>query len=131
MTDEEVIDVSVDRDSVCAGDDCEPHRVSINVPATTTLGAFLQTLRDSHFLASIQGGEATWGIEYRSSGTTRSLGIVAQQWAIPRLLISPETLVADLMAGAEALLYFRYLSQSDPVEALAEIAFKVHHDRNL
>lgn len=113
------IKIVVDRDSVCAGDDCDPHVQSFPVSAATTIGDFLQLIERSHYLASIQGGKATWLIDCASNKERRCIGVIAQQWAAPKLLVPPNTLLVDLLAGPELKLHFRYWAQADPATVFA------------
>ena len=108
------IKVAVDRDSVCAGDDGESHLTSFSVSASTTIGEFLQVIKVALYLASIQGGNATWLIDCISQNEKRCIGVAAQQWSTAQLLIPPDTLLVNLLSGSESLLYFRYWAQADP-----------------
>lgn len=62
-------------------------------------------------LASIAGGRATWLIEVGVSG--RCIGVIAQQWVAPRLLV-PDDAIASLFGSGAPSVYFRYRAQSDP-----------------
>ena len=113
------ITVVVDHDSVCAGDDGESHLTSFSVSASTTIAEFLQLLKSARYLASIQGGNATWLIECIAHNEKRCIGVVAQQWSTSQLLIPRDTLLVDLRSGSELLLSFRYRAQADPSDVFA------------
>lgn len=70
-------------------------------------------------LAGIAGGLATWLIDVGSS--KKCIGVMAEQWEQPKLLIPLHTTAGDLFAGTETSLYFRYWCQSDPDAVLAAI----------
>jgi hypothetical protein len=118
---ENKLQIFVDRDSVCAGDDTEPHLQAFAVPESITIGAFLVALDDAHFLASIQGGAATWLIDCQSPNGARCIGVAAQQWPAPRLLVPADTPVLELLDANRPALYFRYRLQTDPDEVLASL----------
>lgn len=113
MESSQSLTVVVDRDSVSAGDDTEPHIRLFSVSRSTTISEFLQVIKEVHFLASIQGGKATWLIDLAIKDK-RSIGVVAQQWSEPRLLISADSRLIDLFADSEPKLHFRYWCQADP-----------------
>ena len=101
----------IDRDSVCAGDDTEPHQATVSLPATVTLPDLIAAARRACPLASIAGGQATWLIDIGSPA--RCIGVIAQQWSVPQLL-AMESSVAALCGDGSCMLHFRYWGQSDP-----------------
>jgi hypothetical protein len=103
--------VTVERDSVCAGDDVDaPHSESIWTRQDCTLAHVLECIRDMGYLARISGGRATWIVE-----SNRPLAVMAQQWNSPRFLVAPETRLVDCadLSGRRSL-FFRYWCQVDP-----------------
>ncbi len=108
---EEPLALSIERDSVCAGDDCDaPHHVSIQVHRKSTLAQVLEIIRNTGYLARITGGCATWIVE-----SDRPLAVVAEQWTTPRFLIVPDTLIATCQTNEGShRLFFRYWCQVDP-----------------
>ena len=61
------------RDSVCAGDDCDaPHELKLTV-RDDTLHDVVNELMRKRYLASVEGGKATWILE-----ANRPLAVVAQ-----------------------------------------------------
>ena len=56
--------VTVDRDSVCMGDDCEDHARTLEVPPDTRVGDLLPDLLSRPFLAHV-AGEVSWLVELR------------------------------------------------------------------
>ncbi|MFZ6638393.1 hypothetical protein ACO0LL_01555 [Undibacterium sp. TC4M20W] len=108
-----MLHIRIDRDSVHAGDDTVSHAENIAVPANTSLAALLEQIRMARFLPSISGGKATWVIE--SSGSQiKAIGVLAQQWQEPRVMIDASVGVAQHFAGQQPNLFFRYCCQSDP-----------------
>lgn len=108
---EESLGLSIERDSVCAGDDWNaPHHASIKVHRTSTLAQVLETIRSTGYLAHITGGCATWIVE-----SDRPLAVVAEQWTTPRFLIAPDTHIATCQSNdGSNRLFFRYWCQVDP-----------------
>ena len=108
-----VIPASVDRDSVSAEDDCQSHDAHFSTCRTTSVVEFLREARRASPLANIVGGQATWLIDTQGSGEG-CIGVVAQQWAEPRLLIPEDTTVEDLYAARSPTVFFRYWCQASP-----------------
>ena len=107
-----LIQVTADRDSVCAGDDVLSHEVMFSVSSSSTVLDLLNVAWRACPLAGIAGGKATWLIDVGNSDTC--IGVMAQQWSQPKLLIAPHTNAAELFTRGEPSLYFRYWCQSDP-----------------
>jgi hypothetical protein len=103
--------IHVDRDSVCAGDDAEPHSATCYVLPTASVSELIDAALSVCRLASIAGGRATWLIEVGVPG--RCVGVVAQQWVAPRLL-APNAAITGLFVSAARSVYFRYWAQNDP-----------------
>ncbi|MBI3729960.1 MAG: hypothetical protein HY254_16735 [Burkholderiales bacterium] len=108
-----MLHIRIDRDSVHAGDDTVSHAENIAIPANTSLASLLEQIRKGNFLPSISGGKATWMIE--SSGSPfKTIGVLAQQWQDPCVIIDAGVDVAQHFAGRQANLFFRYRCQIDP-----------------
>ncbi|MFZ6777906.1 hypothetical protein ACO0LD_13835 [Undibacterium sp. Ji83W] len=115
-----MLHIRIDRDSVHAGDDTVSHAENIAVPANTSLASLLEQIRVGNFLPSISGGKATWMIE--SSGSPfKTIGVLAQQWQEPCVIIDAAVDVAQHFAGQQANLFFRYRCQIDPDTVLAQL----------
>jgi hypothetical protein len=112
------ISASVDRDSVCAGDDSEPHRATFLTTTSTRVADFLRDACRASPLAAIEGGQATWLIDTGGSGEG-CIGVIAQQWMEPKLLVPETTTVGELYASRPPTVFFRYWCQASP-EAVFE-----------
>ena len=55
-----MLTIRIDRDSVHAGDDLEPHMQSIAAGPGLSLGDLLQQIRSGGYLPGIAGGQAPW-----------------------------------------------------------------------
>jgi hypothetical protein len=99
------------RDSVAAGDDADaPHEKIITVPDGSSIEAIITRVAKSGYLASIQGGKATW-----SATSNIPLAVVAQEWEKPRMQSSfPVDLKKLNWGGGGLRLYFTYYAQLDP-----------------
>ena len=99
------------RDSVAMGDDADaPHEWLLPAAEGVTIGAVVDTMLRSAYLAQVAGGRATWIVE-----GVRPLAVVAQQWAAPRWLVSSEVAVAELgRPGGRPDFHVRYWGQVDP-----------------
>lgn len=109
--------VSIDRDSVHAGDDLESHAMSITLDPSATLRTLIAVIQDMDYLPRISGGKATWVVY--SSG--KPLGVFAQQWSEPNLTVTPESIVDQHFGNIEPRLLFRYWCQADPDEVFSDI----------
>ncbi|MFZ6659003.1 hypothetical protein [Undibacterium sp. TJN19] len=108
-----MLHIRIDRDSVHAGDDTISHAENIAVPVDMSLASLLEQIRKRHFLPSISGGKATWMIE--SSGhQVKTIGVLAQQWQDPCLMIDSSIDVGRHFSGQQPNLFFRYRCQIDP-----------------
>jgi hypothetical protein len=102
------------RDSVASQDDYEPpHQSVLSLRSDGTVADMVEKILRSAYLPGIVGGRATWIVE-----GDRVLAVVAQQWAAPRWLVDPATLVtaARRTAGAPDF-RFLYRRQVDPDHA--------------
>jgi len=106
------ITITVNRDSVAAGDDCESHEAVLSIPSGSNVLELVEAARRACRLARISGGQATWLIDAGARG--QCIGVAAQQWPTPKLLNSMDTTVAELFEGKTPFLYFRYWCQTDP-----------------
>jgi hypothetical protein len=117
--------VSVDRDSVCAGDDCVSHEARFELPAGAGIGELLMQAQRVCPLPCIAGGRASWLIA--SLGQEQGLiGVIAQQWTAPQLLVPLTDRVAQLYGERRPTLYFRYWCQVPPEQLLQ--ALQSGHD---
>jgi hypothetical protein len=108
--------IHVNRDSVCAGDDVDSRARVLEIPDETDVERVLTSVLSSFGLPSIQGGRATWCV---NSG--RPIAVVAQQWAMPKLLPwRPSRIEACERKEGIPSLYFTYLVQHDP-----DVAFDI------
>lgn len=112
MSNTSTIQITAGRDSVCAGDDVVSHEASFSVASSCDVLALLRAAWQACPLAGVAGGQATWLIDVPDANNC--IGVAAQQWHQPKLLISPDTPVEELFRGKERSLYFRYWCQSDP-----------------
>ncbi len=103
--------VTVDRDSVSAGDDAEPHRTLFALPPAASVSDLLVAARRACPLASIAGGCATWLVDIGTPA--RCIGVIAQHWPAARLVV-PDGPAGALFGDGPRLVYFRYWLQSDP-----------------
>ncbi len=110
---EPLIELKVDRDSVCAGDDCQSHMALLSVSAKTALTEVLNLAQKSCSLAGIAGGNATWLIDTQGYGKG-CVGVVAQQWAEPKLITEQNITAGQIWNSSKGTLFFRYWCQSNP-----------------
>ncbi|WP_415765033.1 hypothetical protein [Pseudomonas sp. ZB1P45] len=112
-----MLEVSMDRDSVHAGDDMHSHETSIIVDATATLRALLNKVQTMGYLPSISGGEATWII----CTSEKPIGVLAQQWPEPKLTVPADSTIGEHFADTEPRLLFRYWCQKNPDQVFSHI----------
>jgi len=109
--------ISIDRDSVHAGDDLESHGTSIKLDPTLTLRTLCEAIQGMGYLPAISGGKATWIICL--SG--KDVGVLAQQWPEPKLTIPAESILSQYFADSEPSLLFNYWCQADPDHVFSQI----------
>jgi len=111
--------LAIDRDSVHEGDDLISHANSVKLDPTATLGTVLEAIQAMHYLPSISGDEATWII----CASGQPIGVLAQQWEAPKLVLPIESPVTQVFGEDEPLLFFfRYWCQTDPHVVFSRIA---------
>lgn len=108
----------IDRDSVCAGDDTDPHQATVAVPASVSLLDLIAAAQQVCPLARIAGSQATWLVDI--GRPARCVGVIAQQWPGPRLVIAGDTAAVGVVDGVYSL-YFHYWGQIDPQAVLAAL----------
>lgn len=110
--------ITIWRDSVAAGDDVfAPHELKIEIEENETIETTLGEILTRHYLASIQGGKATWIVVGKTA-----LAVIAQQWAKPQYLIEKTLRTKDVLDDKnEWHLDFRYWGQADPDEVIESI----------
>jgi hypothetical protein len=107
------LSVSIDRDSVHAGDDVESHALTLIADADETLAGFIARLRARRYFPGISGGEATWIVESSGHGS-RPIGVLAQQWPEPKWLVQRELALKSHFEGTTPAIRFKYWCQADP-----------------
>jgi hypothetical protein len=103
------------RDSVAAGDDVfAPHEKKIKVENNETFENTLEKILATHYLPSIQGGQATWIVVGKTP-----LAVVAQQWSKPYYLAESVAHIGDLIEfTSNYQLEFKYWCQVEPNEVI-------------
>ncbi|KAB1903516.1 hypothetical protein F8279_23525 [Micromonospora sp. AMSO1212t] len=122
---------SIDRDSVCMGDDVDSHRVTLDVRPHRTLGSLLAQALRKYRLASV-GGEVSWIAEVTYGGYRRdergfvhppvshALALLHVPYPEGETTIIPLSdyflamslrEMAERAGGAEVTLNFHYLSE--------------------
>lgn len=107
------VELTLDRDSVAAGDDVEAHEERREVDGRRPLERFVAELVVENYLPSIQGGRSCWIVRTSRGGT--ALGVVRIRYGhfdSLRLLQSDDP---PLSAVGDSL-YFEYATQEDPDE---------------
>ena len=112
--------VRLDRDSVHAGDDGEPHATFVHAAEDSSIGCLLEQIRKAGWLPSINGGKATWIVK-SSADKGRAIGVIAQQWPRAVLLVPSETGLSEHFGLSEPSLFFTYWCQADPDLILAAL----------
>ncbi len=124
--------IRINRDSVCAGDDCISHEKEFEIKDDMTLSEFLEIQKDVFPLASISGGKATWVLK----GETY-LAVLAQQWSEPKYAADALSLIKDNLNKSDKYrgeLHFHYYAQDNPIKVynkIGELEGKstLHNDR--
>lgn len=110
------VSISVDRESVCAGDDCEAHLRQIVVSEMMPLKFVIQDLLDSGYLPRISGGFATWVVWIE-----RPVAVVDQQWKGVQFVVDADFPVSKFL-GPDCRIQFKYETQREPDGVFRRIA---------
>ena len=103
--------ISIDRDSVCAGDDIDSHRIELEFDEKATIQDLINKIKKINYLAQISGGKATWILMKQGN----EIAVLAQQWRNAKYLISEKTLLSDLTLKENQIgLFFKYRGQWPP-----------------
>lgn len=111
----------LNRNSVAAGDDVEPHDQTLLIQPPENLEAVLRAIPLETYLPRISGGKATWlatvssgfGIPYPYG----AFAVIAQQWRAPYML--GDFGITNYLDEDGALrIYFKYLAQQNPKRVL-------------
>jgi hypothetical protein len=105
---------TADRDSVCAGDDCESHERSFAVSRSALIQELIKMATSACPPADISGGKATWVVLAGGRRGGKPIAVLAQQWTQPRLLVLDTTTVESIFDSQDAKLFFKYWGQADP-----------------
>jgi hypothetical protein len=105
------MELYVTRDSVAMGDDGDaPHERRFSYPDATAIEDVIERIVASGYLASIQGGRATWSVV---SGLP--IAVVAQQWKKPRAVQWEPVKASSLQSRNGVVgLHFNYHAQVEP-----------------
>lgn len=105
------IHIILDRDSVCAGDDAFSHCIEFDIDSSDTISDLLKKVGEISYLATIQGGKATWVISNKKT----EIAVIAQQSSSPRFLLDEKTSIRDFnLEGCSIRFHFKYYVQKDP-----------------
>ncbi|MFC4334362.1 hypothetical protein [Salininema proteolyticum] len=89
--------VVVDRDSVSAGDDIDPHRTEVRLPEGATVEEALRAVLEPPFhLARVKEGHTSWAVEVDGSF------VASLEGAVIRFAVDPD----EPFRGREV--FFRY-----------------------
>ena len=101
--------VRVDRDSVCAGDDTEPHAAVVTIADAESLEMAIRAVIAAYRLPSIAGGQATWCVS-----CDVPVAVVTQQAPDPKFLPWVQFVTRCDPPREGLTVYFSYLAQLDP-----------------
>jgi hypothetical protein len=114
----DTLKVNLNRDSVCAGDDCDSHRIELEFDAKATIRDLVKRIKKSNYLASITGGKATWIL----MNAGNEIAVLAQQWGDAKCFLPEATLLSDLHSHDNQMFFFvKYLGQLPPDSIYIEI----------
>jgi hypothetical protein len=92
------------------GDDVDaPHNSEFTIADNTSIATIIEKVLHSNYLASIEGGNATW-----SAVSNFPLAVLAQQWISPKMLPPVPPLATLNFADNTLSLHFHYYAQQNP-----------------
>ena len=98
--------VRIDRDSVCAGDDIEEHEELRRYEPQMKFGYVIQSILNSGFLPIFEGSSVAWVVVVDS----KAIGVVCGQWSTPKLIINLDTPVHEACGAQPSTIHFQYHS---------------------
>ena len=114
----DTLKISLNRESVCAGDDCDSHRIELEFNVKAKIHDLVYTIKKIHYLAPISGGKATWVLMNHD----KEIAVLAQQWENAKYFISDETLLSELTSKDNQIeLFVKYRGQWPPEMIYNEI----------
>lgn len=104
--------ISLERDSVCAADDClAPHNKKLENKKIIKLSDLVNRIIEINYLPKINGGKATWVL----TNNKAPVAIIAQQWKHCKYIKDPNLNLHELKNDVEIVeIYLEYLAQINP-----------------
>ncbi len=113
---EKILELRLERGSVCAGDDCDaPHTQILSFVESATIHDVVTRILKINYLASIAGGRATWVVLGKSN---IPVAVLTQQWRIPRFLVDANAVFTKYIEGKIHIQYRQQVSPDDVFEEL-------------
>ncbi|MCL2061399.1 MAG: hypothetical protein FWH03_02080 [Firmicutes bacterium] len=111
-----MISIKFDRDSVCMGDDCKSHAVSLEVDEKMTVDCLISLLYSKpNAIAKISGGKATWILQIKNGEYYIDLAVFTEQWKSAKLLKDLFATVGEIVDFYKPTEFFaKYLAQKNP-----------------
>lgn len=110
------MELTADRDSICAGDDVERHAVWIEVPDDATLEQALAAVDATRFHHVHAGGLTSWLVRAGRNG--RPLAAVRGHHVV--YITDRGALISDLLGTHRPMLYFEHELGREPDDVRAE-----------
>lgn len=111
-----MIEIVIDRDSVCMADDIDSHEKTIELNQSLELSDFIEKIINLRYLPYISGGKATWVLEHKN----RPLAVIGLMDYGPKfinvktkLLVNNLELTELLKDDLEKKVGFGYYAQED------------------
>ena len=102
--------VRINRDSVCAGDDVEDHDEMRRYEPQMKFGYVVQSILNSGFLPIYEGSNAAWIIVVDD----KPIGVASGKWLKPKFTINPDTELRSVCVAQPSIIYFQYNCTEDP-----------------
>ena len=113
----ETLKINLNRDSVCAGDDCESHVIELEFDVKATIRDLVNRIKKIDYLAPLSGGKATWIL----MNLDTEIAVLAQQWEAAKYFIRETTLLSELNSTDNEIDFFvKYRGQWPPDSELIE-----------
>ena len=114
----DTLKINLNRDSVCAGDNCDSHKVELEFEVKATIRDLVNRIKKIDYLAPISGGKATWIL----MNLGNEIVVLAQQWESAKYFISETTLLSELTSKDNQIeLFVKYRGQWAPDTIYIEI----------
>jgi dsRNA-specific ribonuclease len=120
------MELHINRDSVAAGDDADPHNKILEFLGDPSLKEALKRIVSSEYLPRMHDRKVSWVVS-----SQRPMAVIAEHWQEPKFLrgFNGDDKLGSLARSETMKWHFSYLIQNDP-DVVYEILSRVRYPGN-